>query len=221
MFKKGIKEILSEMTLSQKLDYLWTYYKWVLAVVAAVVMVICIVVSCVRNKQTETLYSGILINVEASDEGKVYLSNQWCDVLGGDSEKQKVELMTTSFQDISATSSMELEAGSVVQVTALVAAQKLDYVIMEDIGFNRYQNHTIFAPLEKMLPAEQLRQLNGHLKYHEDGENGRYPIAIDISDSAFVSNCITGGEHVYIAFPGNTDRTALNSRFLDYLLNWQ
>lgn len=221
MGKKGIREILSPMTFTEKIDYLWTYYKWVLAIAAAVITVICIVISCVRNKQTETLYSGMLINVELSEEGNAYLKDQWFELLGGDPRKETVELMTTSFLPHAVTSSLELEAGSVIQVTALVAAREIDYFITDQVGFDRYQGQAIFAPLTDMLSAEQLEELNGQLVYREDEEEGRYPIAIDISNSRFAAACITGGENVYLAFPGNTGRTARNGQFLEYLLHWQ
>lgn len=212
---------MSGMTFTKKLDHLWTYYKWVLVIAVIAVIVICTVVSSIRNKQIKTLYSGMLINMEVSEEGGAYLTDQWQDVLGEDSQKQKVDLTTTFFQDPSTSLSLELEAGSIIQVTALVAAKELDYMILDDVGFAYYKDRTIFAPLEEMFSAEQLEQMKDRLQYHEDEENGRYPIAIDISDSQFATDCLAGSENVYIAFPGNTGRTEQNYGFLEYLLNWE
>lgn len=216
MNKKGLKEILSPMSFSEKLDYLWTYYKWVLAAAAGVVMLICIVVTCVKNIRTETLYCGMLINVEVSEEGNQFLTSQWFDALEGDPRGEKVELMTTYFQPHSVTSSMDMVAGSVIQVTAPVAAQEIDYILMDEVGFAYYQNYSIFAPLTDMISAGQLEQMSEYLKYSEEG----HPVAIDISDSTFAADCITGEENVYLAFCGNTGRTAQNPQFLDYLLQW-
>lgn len=212
---------MSGMTFTKKLDHLWTYYKWVLVIAVIAVIVICTVFSSIRNKQIETLFSGMLINVEVSEEGRAYLTDQWQAVLGEDPRKQKVDLTTTFFQDPSTSLSLELEAGSIIQVTALVAAKELDYMMLDDVGFDYYKDRTVFAPLEEIFSAEQLKQIEDRLKYHADEEYGRYPIAIDISDIPFAADCLTGSENVYIAFPGNTGRTEQNSRFLDYLLNWE
>lgn len=192
MSKKGLRETMSGMTFAKKLDHLWTYYKWVLVIAVIAVIVICTVFSSIRNKQIKTLYSGMLINVEVSEEGRAYLTDQWQAVLGEDSRKQKVDLTTTFFQDPSASLSLELDAGSIIQVTALVAAKELDYMMLDDVGFDYYKDRSIFAPLEEIFSAEQLNQIEDRLKYHTSEENGRYPIAIDISDSQFATDCLAG-----------------------------
>lgn len=203
------------MTIKEKADYLWTYYKWIVPVAAFLAIVVAIVVSCIANRQIKILYGGALVNVTASEEGTQYLTEGWKVELGGE-KKETVTLLCTVYRDTPAAS--EANTASITQIVGTVAARELDYVILEDDGLALYENHGIFTSLENMFTQEQLAAFD--IVYY-DGELGNYPIAIEITDSQFARSCLTGGEKIYIAFPGNTGRTEQNAVFLEYLLNWQ
>ena len=220
--QKGIKESLAGMSFKQKIDHLWTYYKWVLAVAAGVILLICIVVSSIMNKSVTTLYSGTIINVELSDVGEAYLTDDLFSYLGGVDKKEKVDLTSSYYNDLSTTQDPEGDAALVMSVTAMVAAKELDYIIMDELSFDYYKKATIFSPLEEVLSQELIDQFSDRIVYYTDEEEGTtYPVALDITDTAFVEDCVQRGETVYIAFCGNTGRTERNSEFFEYLLNWK
>lgn len=221
MKRKGIAEATAGMSLKQKAEYFWTYYKWVLAVAAGVIVLICIVVSSVMNKSVTTLYSGIVINTELSEEGQAYLSDGWFEQLGGVEKKEKVDISSTYYNDLSATQDPEADAAAAMRVTAMVAAKELDYIIMDELSFNYYKKAAIFSSPEEMLSQGQIDRFSDKIVYYTDEEDGvTYPVAIDITDTAFAQNCLKAHGNVYIAFCGNTDRTERNSEFFDYLLDW-
>lgn len=222
MKRKGIAEAIAGMSLKQKAEYLWTYYKWVLAVAVAVIVIICIVVSSIMSKSVTTLYSGIVINAELSEEGEDYLSDGWFTHLGGDEKKEKVDISSTYYNDLSVTQDPEADAAAAMKVTAMVAAKELDYIIMDEISFNYYKKAAIFSSPEEMLSQEQINQFSDKIVYYTDEEDGvTYPVAIDITDTAFSRNCLKASGKVYIAFCGNTGRTERNSEFFDYMLDWE
>ena len=222
MSPRNIKKTMAGMSWKDKLEYLWTYYKWVLAVAAGVILLICIVVSSIMNKSVTTLYGGTIINAELSEEGEAYLTDDWFEHLGGVDKKEKVELTTSYYNDLSTTQDPEADAAAAMRVTAMVAAKELDYVIMDELSFNYYKKATIFSSLEEVLSQELIDELNDRIVYYTDEEEGvTYPIALDITDTTFVQDCIHGSKTLYIAFPGNTDRTERNDQFLEYLLNWK
>ena len=73
---------------------------------------------------------------------------------------------------------------------------------------------------DKSACIQQLEQLEDRLVYYESGEEGVYPVAVDISDISFVSDCVTNCDAVYIGFLGNTGRSDKISAFVDFLLAW-
>ena len=219
MSHRKLKEVLAGMTFRQKVDHIWTYYKWLLAPIALAVLLIWFVANIVINNRTEILYSGALVNVTVSDEGIDYLSDDWFETLQGEEGKQRVDLMFATF-DVNNTISLQLDAGSYTKVTAAVTARELDYVITEYTGFEYCVGSSAFAPLTDVLPAQTLAGLEEQLIYLED-ESGTYPVALDITQTAFARECISGTECVYLAFPGNTGRNARNDAFLTYLLGWE
>lgn len=222
MPSRDIKKTIAGMSWKDKIEYLWTYYKWVLAVAAVGILIICIVVSSIMNKSVTTLYGGTIINAELSAEGETYLTDGWFEHLGGVDKKEKVELTTSYYNDLSTTQDPEADAAAAMRVTAMVAAKELDYVIMDELSYNYYKKATIFSSLEEVLTQELIEQFSDKIVYYTDEEDGNtYPIAINITDTTFAQECIHGNGNVYIAFPGNTDRTARNNQFLEYLLNWQ
>ena len=63
----SLKEKMAGMTLQEKAEYLWEYYKWVLLVAAFAVIVIAMVVTGIVNTSGEILYSGAAVNVPLSE----------------------------------------------------------------------------------------------------------------------------------------------------------
>jgi len=93
---------------------------------------------------------------------------------------------------------------------------------MDEISYNYYKKAAIFSSPEEMLSQEQIDQFSDKIVYYTDEEDGAtYPVAINITDTAFAQDCLKTNGNVYIAFCGNTGRTERNSEFFTYLLNWK
>lgn len=221
MIHQPFKEATKGMTFQEKVDHFLTYYKWVLAVAAAVIAVISIVVTGIVNSRIETLYSGMLVNTFITEEGNTYLSEDLLTHLGGTGKRQRVNVEETYLENMSSSSNVEDKYISAMKVTVMVAAQELDYIMMNETAYNYYENETVFPPLTEVLPAELLEQLQEDIVYHTDWDGTTYPMAIDITDYAFARDCINADGRIYIAFCGNTGRTERNSLFVEYLLSWQ
>lgn len=221
MIHTPFKEATKGMTFREKIEHFLTYYKWVLVVLAAVIAIISIVVTGIVNSRIETLYSGMLVNTFITEEGNAYLSEDLFSHLGGIEKKQQVNVEETYLQDMSSASNVEDKYMSAMKVTVMVAAQELDYIMMNETAYDYYENETVFPPLTEVLPAELLEQLQDNIVYYTDPDGTAYPMAIDITDCAFVQDCINADGRIYLAFCGNTGRTERNSVFVEYLLNWK
>ena len=214
---KKLKGELAAMSWKQRIDHLWTYYKWVLGVLIGIIMIISIVITAISAKQIDVLFGGMTANLDLSDDAQIYLSEGLEELLVT-KDKQKVQLDMTGFGDLLDPEMAEYNYNSALQVIALVSARELDYVMMDQPALSFFVTQDIFADLNEVLTPQQLEKFEGRIVYAEPPEGERYPIALDLRDTAFAADSQL--EEAYIGFPGNTERAYTASQFLDYLLSW-
>ncbi len=220
MSKRSFKEMTQGMTFQEKAEYLWEYYRWVLLVAAFAVIVIAMVVTGIINTSGEILYSGAVVNVQISEEGCDYLTENWAETLGA-GKNQKANLFVTSFQDLQTTSDAVVSSAAAMQVVLMITAEDYDYVIMDGVALDFYKNHPVFTALDVMFPEEIMDKYQDRIVYHETEESGRFPFAVDITGSGFARTYAAPDTKIYIAFPGNTGRTEINEDFLEYLVKYE
>lgn len=221
MERVSIKDALAGRPLKDKIEYLWTYYKWVLLVIAAVVCLVCTIATSVRNKGVETIYSGALINVNLSEEGKAFLSDELFARLGGIEGKQMVELTETFFMN-SETSDPEMDSVASMRLVAAVIARELDYSIMNEVGYHHYKDQSVMISLEDALSPALLEQIRDDIVYYTDEENGTTcPQTVNITQWPFVRDCMEAKGEVYLTFSNSAESMEQNGIFLSYLLGWQ
>lgn len=221
MKRVSIKDALAGKTFVEKVDYLWTYYKWVLVVIAIAAALISTVATSIRNKNTETLYSGMLVNTDLSENGTQFLTDEFFAYLGGNEKNQKMVLTSTYFRN-SVTSDPEMDSISVMRLMASVLAGDMDYTILNDVAYDAYRDQSLFTALDEVLSEEVLERFGEQIVYFTDMEQGiTYPQAIDISQWAFVKDCVMPNGAVYLAFCNHGESLAENEVFINYLLGWE
>lgn len=221
MERVSIKDALAGKTLKDKMEYLWTYYKWVLLVIAVAVCLVSTMVTSARNRGIETIYGGTLINIELSEEGKAFLSDDFFAHLGGVEGKQTVGLTETFFKN-SEISDPEMDSVASMRLMAAVIAKELDYSIMNEVGYDHYKNQTVLVSLEEALSPALLEQIRDDIVYYTSEENGTTcPQAINITQWPFVRANMEAKGNVYLTFSNGAESMKQNDIFLSYLLGWQ
>ena len=221
MERVSIKDALAGKTFGQKVEYLWTYYKWVLLVIVLVFCVISTVYTSLKKSNIETIYSGTLINVDISDEGLQFLTDDFFAYLGGEEGKEMVDLTSTYFKN-NVMSDPEMDSIAVMRMMASIVANELDYAIMNEVGYDYYRSQMMFAPLDEVLSPALLTQLAEELVYYTEVDTGAtYPLAINITQWPFVQHCLLAEEDVYLTFSNDSEAMTENESFIAYLLNWK
>lgn len=213
-----LMEQLKPMSWKERLEHLWEYYKWVLAVAVLVVALIGIVCTSIYNKSIEILLGGAVVNVYMSNEAAEYLQEDIEEMLQI-GKMEQVFVNSVSVGNMTTDSNASTNAMSVV---ARVAASELDYVIMDESSMRYFVNTAVVSDLTAALTAEQLALFEGktlQARLEEDGPV--VPVALEITDIDFLKDCYIGDRKVYLAFPNNTEHAMSASEFLDYLLAWE
>lgn len=220
---KQLKENLSKMSFKEKLDHLWTYYKGVLAILAVVIAICSIIVTCIQNKNTTTLISGIGINVILSEEGRDYVENVYFEQhkTGG---REQALYSETTHDDFSNTATMEDSYMALMSLMALTAAGDLDYLFMDDQAIRNLMVHQLFMDLREVYTEAELEALGDKVVWGEIGneEDHRFiPFAINIEHIPFIAENADNVADTYFSFVVNSPRVEAAKAYLDFLMAWQ
>lgn len=217
---RSMRESLSKMTWKQRLEHIWMYYKWGIIIGALGIFILAGVVSSMVANRVDTLFSGYVVNMYPTAEGEAYLTTQYLDALGGVAGKQQVDLTSAtgiSMEEMAA-STVGVDTG--VQVSAMMGAGSLDYVVMDEIGLEYFIGQSAFAPVTDLLTAAQMDGLQEDLVYYTDDAGQTMPLALEITGTSFAQQCLQHDGAIYIAFPASSPHRETVSDFFDYLLAW-
>lgn len=154
------------MTFKEKADHLWTYYKEYAFVVIMVLIIVGGVIISLLTPVPTLVSSGSLVNVSLTMEGHDHLTDVFYkDVLG--SPDGKIALTTANYSTLGTVDAVDASYQAYMGVTAKVEAKELDYLLMDQVGLNYYGSQDMLMDLRRILPEEELRQLDaeGHLGY--------------------------------------------------------
>ena len=220
---KNLKEILSPMTPKQRIEYLVTYYSFLLIPVVVLIVIIVIIHGAVSKK--EPVMTGFGVNVTLTEEATAYVTEQWLDTQGYNPKKQ-----TAIFSYVVGNESYtgegpigsigdRIASAATMSISAHVSARALEYMLVDD-GTLEELNPLMFADLRTILNAQQLSELEPYF-VEVTAEGNTFPGAINISHTQFASNCGHLDDNLYILFISNTPYADVCDEFLDYLLAWQ
>ena len=220
---KKLKSDMANMTWKERFVHLWTYYKVWLLVGLLVVMGLSLVITAVVNKNTTTLASGMLVNVELSEEGSYYLKDALFEELkqGG---WEKVQLNQATMGDLGKAEFAETNYYTIISLTGLAVEGELDYVIMNKRGMEGLVPQEIFLDLREVLTEQELEALGTkvlHARPAEGVEN--IPTVVDITDLPFIQQNVKLEEDdvIYFGFAKKSDRPENYRLIWDRINNWE
>lgn len=221
-FYKGWQKLLIDlkpMTWPERLEHLWNYYKEYLWIAIFVVMLFGVVISFLVRKNTEVLVSGMLVNIAIEQEGYNYLSTDYFAKLGGEEGKQTVEIDYTNFSSLADPTSSEDNYNKANVLLARVSGRMLDYIILDEFAVRFYASQDVYLDLREVFTEEELSQYEIFYAQEEGGE--AIPVAIRITECAFVQDNITNEGHTYFALSGSTPRPDACRAVWEYIHAWE
>lgn len=218
---RNVRNSMKGMTFEERVDHIWTYYKWEMLGIVMIGFLIFALVSWLCSTPVETVFEGNLSNCQITNDGYRYLTGDYLNTLGLDADENRAVLgmTTTAGTDAVSVNATGIDGG--VRVAVMVADGSLDYIIADSVAIEFYALQGTYQNIESVLTEEQLAPFADKLYYYTDTESGqRVPIAIDISDIAFADECMEDGEAIYLGFPIHAPHPEQQAGFFDYLLAW-
>ncbi|MFV0362937.1 MAG: hypothetical protein ACK5LL_07600 [Suipraeoptans sp.] len=140
------KQRLRQMGFKDKLGYLWEYYKFVLVIIAAVIMLISIIFSVVQNKNKDILLSLAVIDANRMETGIDEIeADKILEKIGTGEKNEMVNI------DLSTSSDSEVQGNDAKLLITLSDVGENDLIICNESVYNRYKEQGAFADWEEVL----------------------------------------------------------------------
>ena len=206
---KKLKQNLAPMTWRQRFDHLWTYYKWVLAVLVFLGFILQVLITVLTAATTDVLLSGMGINVPLTEAGVTCLTDDYFEHLEG-KQGQTIRFTEEILDLDNEAMGLETKYATVVKVSGLIDTDSLDYLILDTEALEYYSEADLFMDLGQIFSEETLSQMN---IITVDG----LPKLIDLTGTWFADTHIPDDGPYYLAFAYTTARTEQCRDFWQYL----
>lgn len=217
-FKEQIqieKEKLSKMTVKEKIDYIWEYYKyWIIGIAASLFLIYGIVDAQIENSKPTYLYV-TMVNSNMVSSGETTLMDDFAEFAQIDQTKTKLNL-DTSIQ-MKADMSDEYSMNSSAKMFAQFAAKTIDATIMNKDMIDFFVDKDAFADLKTILPTDFYEKHKDRFITGTDSEGNPFICAMDISDSKIFQETNSYAETPYYSIIVNTQNQENSIQFLEYL----
>ena len=216
-----LKDVLRPMPWKKKLEHLWEYYKWVLVVLAVIGMIIYISIVGYSNLRVEGLFYGEVVNLDFDTEGVEYLREDFLEYLGGVEGDQKVSVFMSNLI-MGDDSTYDNYYAPLMRTASEISDGKLDYFLVDSAALTCYCNEEILMDLRQLFTEDELAQMGDsvvYVLYEETGE--KIPMAINVTDSAFMTSRLNYMKTAYLCFVANTERTETCKIFYEYFMAYQ
>lgn len=232
-FKEEITK-MRKMPASELAWYIWSYYKFHIAVIIGVAFLVFSLIGVAINAGKETVLSGLLLNVTHEEMTGDYLQDTYLDYL----DLTKKQAMINVRSDVTINTEGDgglLTAYNMQLLQALILAGTEDFMICSPEAMNYIQKVSggIIADLSTALPAEtyerfEERGLIRELEYLRFGENGSvehsgnfFAGAIDITDTPLSRGIHAAeGTEVYLCFFHNSPTPEHFEPMANYVLDY-
>ncbi len=197
---------LKEMTFSEKMEYIWEYYKvQIIITVALVFFSISMIKLVYNNIKYEEVFHCAIVNSLLSDTEEKYLQKGFGEYLEIDKEHDTLTFDSSYmfFWDDISYSSSDVTYSSRMKVAAALGARNLDIFVADKTYIEAGAPESQFYDLSEVLPEDLYALVEDRLFYTKDEDGIERPFAIDIAGTHLDEN-VFYQEPPYLAIVSNT-----------------
>lgn len=196
--RKFEAEKMQEMTLKEKIEYLWMYYK-VYLLIPVVIVALIVVGMQMYNGMTEKVLLNLAI-LGGDNIDRTGLEKEVTELLGTGDKKETVKINA----NLSGSSD---DYNSNIALSTLIGAEAVDVIICPEEIYEGYAEQNGFVNLEKILSEEALE--GG--KVQKD--------AVVLEKSSYMTDKVgVSYEPVYICIMNNAQNEKQAVKFIEMLL---
>lgn len=154
--KAAARAAFRQMPLAGKLDHIWTYHKWTILLILALVIILATTLHRVRTRKERVLSLACFNAVVGSELdrqlGLGYL--EWADL---DPDQTEIQILRGLYlSEDASVQSHESAYASRMKLLGMIEAKQLDLVLMSRESYDILSNSGLLLDLEEALPAQML-----------------------------------------------------------------
>lgn len=157
---KEEREKIKDQPFKKKLAYFWCYYKWFVIIGVLLVVAVVSTVYGILTRTTSALYGVVVNSMTLGDEDA--LMQDFTDYAGLDTNKYHAEINASL---IIGSEVDETTLNSSQFIMVYMAAQDLDFAVMEPDTFARFTYNDIYLDLRQCFSEEELDAMSDKLYY--------------------------------------------------------
>ena len=186
--KKMAKEQLTpfkELSLGQKIGYIWGYYKYYMLAVVIIAITIVSFVAAYQRNNYETDFSLVIVDGKMTgyDEHTDAITTGFTQYLGIDGKKHRV---VCNYNYSLIQQEMDQEAYiSQTKIYTLASTHSMDgYLANRDyIDYFSTDQEPFLTDLREILTADELEKIQDHIIYFTKENGETLPIAVDLTST--------------------------------------
>lgn len=210
-----------ELPYEEKWRYLWKYHKSWLTIPFVVILAAALFLGAVKTLGKTTAMAGIAINVDLKDAGIAWLTEDYRQFREITSAKEAVYLAKAKIEIQSKAENAKDNYYAIQSLTTLCNTQEVDYLILDQSGFEVMLTRKVYLDLGKVFSPEELAAMESRLVRMEMKDSpAPIPVALDITDCCFIRDNAADNSAVYFAFVSGSPRTEACTELLRWLLSW-
>ncbi len=174
---------MKDMSPSDKLWYIWEYYKFHIGGLVLAVILLNIIATSVYNATIHPSLYCMVINHQSAQELDTSILEEDFHAFMEFGKKEPVyaESMFISYGD----AATEYSYASMAKLSALVASRELDVLMADRENTDHYASMDGLADLEQLLPADILLSVKDRLVSSRDSAGQSRAVSLDISGTDF------------------------------------
>lgn len=208
------KEKLKDMKFSDKLSYLWEYYKIHAAVTIAVIGLASYLIYQIVTPDIKPQFYAAIINSAVNPDTMVQFKTDFADYLQLDPKRQSIDLNDTFYLSTGSEYVSEMQQ----VLTTYIAAGQVDVIIAPESTFKDYAANGYMAKLSDELPTDVYSSLTDNFYISgttDDPEKNAY--GIYLSDTSLFKGVTYNGEPYILGIIPNYPHEDNTIEFIKYL----
>ena len=151
---------ISSLGAGAKLQYLWDYYKIVLVLAAALVLVIYLTVTMIQGARTTTLLYTCLLNTDSLDPDTETLQKDYIEARGGMKKMENMVFDSSVWVNPDSPGTSQQDVAASIKITSYVGAGALDVFLAPSYVTKFEQENGMLMDLGKVLTEDEIRALS-------------------------------------------------------------
>ena len=168
-------EKIKSLGFGARLQYFWDYYKIVLAIAAAVILVVYLAVTMIQGARTRTLLYVCFLNADELDPDTEHLQEDFIQARGGIGKMQNIVFDSSIYVDPEAVGTSQRDVAASIKITSYVGAGALDVFLAPSNVTKFEQEGAMLLALDELLTEDEIGMLRekGCLYYDTEPDTDR------------------------------------------------